>query len=153
MGVLSGSGGGIYSLGLSYYPDSNVQTGADSINGNWSYTYDDFNRLNTAVSSAGLGCAETYDLYGNRLQQNTYNGSCFAGQFTTSGNNNRLDQLSYDAAGNVINDGTHSYAYDAEGRVATVDGGATATYVYDASGRRARKISGGVVDKPSIPKP
>ena len=49
-------------------------------------------------------------------------------------------------AGNVTNDGTHSYSYDAEGRVATVDGGATATYVYDASGRRARKISGGAVD-------
>ena len=144
--MAGGSGGSIYSLGLSYYPDSNVQSGADSINGNWSYTYDDFNRLNTAVSSAGQGCAETYDLYGNRLQQNTYNGSCFAGQFTTSGNNNRLDQMSYDAAGNVINDGTHSYAYDAEGRVATVDGGATATYVYDASGQRARKISGGAVD-------
>ncbi len=48
--------------------------------------------------------------------------------------------------GNVINDGTHSYSYDAEGRIATVDGGGTATYVYDASGRRVRKISGIAVD-------
>jgi RHS repeat-associated protein len=144
--MAGGSGGNIYNLGLSYYPDSNVQTGSDSINGSWTYTYDDFNRLNTAVSAAGLGCAETYDRYGNRLQQNTYNGACFAGQFTSSGNNNRLDQLSYDAAGNVLNDGTHSYAYDAEGRIATVDSGNTATYVYDAGGHRVRKISGGAVD-------
>ncbi len=47
----------------------------------------------------------------------------------------------YDAAGDVTNDGTYTYTYDAEGRVATVDGGSVATYVYDAEGRRVRKIS------------
>jgi hypothetical protein len=41
----------------------------------------------------------------------------------------------------VTNDGNHSYTYDAENRIVSVDGGATATYVYDASGLRVRKSS------------
>ena len=36
----------------------------------------------------------------------------------------------------------HSYAYDAENRIISVDGGAT-TYVYDANGQRVRKTVGG----------
>jgi RHS repeat-associated protein len=43
----------------------------------------------------------------------------------------------------MINDGTHSYKYDAENRIIAVDGGATATYVYDVQGRRVRKTVGG----------
>jgi RHS repeat-associated protein len=39
----------------------------------------------------------------------------------------------------LLNDGTHSYTYDAENRISTVDGGNTATYTYDAEGRRASK--------------
>jgi len=44
----------------------------------------------------------------------------------------------------MVNDGSHSYTYDAENRITQVDGGATATYVYDANGQRVRKLSGGV---------
>jgi YD repeat-containing protein len=40
-----------------------------------------------------------------------------------------------------MNDGTHSYTYDAEDRIVKVDGGGTATYVYDAGGRRIRKTT------------
>jgi len=63
-------------------------------------------------------------------------------------NNNRIDGYSYDASGDLLNDGSHQYTYDAENRVWQVDGGATATYVYDANGRRVRKTtaSGGSVD-------
>jgi YD repeat-containing protein len=45
--------------------------------------------------------------------------------------------------GNLLNDGNHSYTYDAENRVTQVDGGNTATYVYDGSGERVEKIVGG----------
>jgi RHS repeat-associated protein len=45
---------------------------------------------------------------------------------------------SYDAAGNLLADGTHHYAYDAEGNMTQVDNGATATYVYDALNHRVR---------------
>jgi RHS repeat-associated protein len=44
--------------------------------------------------------------------------------------------ITYDAAGNIINDGFHAYSYDAEGRMLTVDGGSRASYVYDSTGRR-----------------
>ncbi|MGA8152577.1 MAG: RHS repeat-associated core domain-containing protein [Terriglobales bacterium] len=45
--------------------------------------------------------------------------------------------MSYDAAGNITNDGSHTYSYDAEGRILTVDGGTTNTYVYNSRGWRA----------------
>jgi hypothetical protein len=50
--------------------------------------------------------------------------------------------VTYDAAGNIINDGVHSYTYDAEYRITKVDSGSTATYLYDAFGRRAQRIVG-----------
>jgi RHS repeat-associated protein len=46
----------------------------------------------------------------------------------------------YDAAGNEINDGMHSYVYDAENRLVSVDGGAV-TYSYDHQNRRMKKVS------------
>ena len=58
--------------------------------------------------------------------------------------NSRAVGYSYDAAGNVINDGVHSYTYDAENRVIAVNGGSTASYVYDSLGRRAEKITNGL---------
>jgi YD repeat-containing protein len=67
-------------------------------------------------------------------------------RFTNSG-------LSYDAAGNLLTDGTgagtFTYTYDAEGRVktATPYGGSTATYTYNALGQRVRReVSTSVVD-------
>ena len=39
----------------------------------------------------------------------------------------------YDAAGNVTNDGVHAYGYDSENRIVSVDGGSTASYAYDQS--------------------
>ena len=47
----------------------------------------------------------------------------------------------YDAAGNMTHDGSHSYTYDAENRLATVDAGATATLVYDAEGHGVKRVS------------
>jgi len=49
----------------------------------------------------------------------------------------------YDSAGNVTNDGSHTYAYDAENRIVNVDGGATASYSYDISNQRYKKVTGG----------
>ena len=56
--------------------------------------------------------------------------------FSTS--NNRITGLSYDAAGNLLNDGTYSYTYDAENKIAKVDG--TSAYTYDGEGQRVRKL-------------
>src|SRR3989441_12032846 len=56
-----------------------------------------------------------------------------------AGNNNRFTGMSYDAAGNLLNDGASTYFYDAENRIQT---GAGVTYTYDGDGRRAQKGTG-----------
>lgn len=64
-------------------------------------------------------------------------------QFTFTGNNNRIDQFSssYDADGNLLSDGQHSYTYDAENRIVALDG--QANYIYDADGVRVAKLGAG----------
>jgi RHS repeat-associated protein len=42
----------------------------------------------------------------------------------------------------MIQDGNHTYAYDAENRLVSVDGGQTATYLYSADGLRVRSTVG-----------
>ncbi len=127
-----------------YAGNGNVLFANDSVNGNWAYTYDSFNRLMTASQNSGQsGYSYVYDQFGNRLQQNVAAGAGFAMILNASGNNNRLDQFTYDAAGNLLNDGNHSYTYDGENRIISVDGGSTATYVYDAEGRRVQKTASG----------
>lgn len=49
---------------------------------------------------------------------------------------------SYDSAGNLTNDGLHSYQYDAENRVVSVDGGATASYSYNHKNHRVKQTAG-----------
>jgi RHS repeat-associated protein len=44
---------------------------------------------------------------------------------------------------NLTNDGFHTYTYDAEGNIMTVDGGSTASYIYDALNHRGRTIVDG----------
>ena len=133
-----------YSFGLSFAPDGNIKSGNDSVNGNWNYTYDDFNRLLTA-NATGQAYNYVYDRFGNRWQQNGP-----VPKSLTFDANNRIPAGSgytYDLAGNLTADGSHTYTYDGEGRILWVDSGSTAQYVYDADGKRVRKItSGAAVD-------
>jgi RHS repeat-associated protein len=154
LGALSGGSdpgnnpGTIYSLSLGYAPNGDVQSANDSANGNWTYVYDDMNRLITSTcgsgctGSYGYGYAYAYDRFGNRWQQQVTGGSGYNVNYSFDANN-RIIGGSYDSAGNLTNDGFHSYAFDAENRIIKVDGGAT-TYVYDAEGRRTSKTTGGV---------
>jgi RHS repeat-associated protein len=89
-----------------------------------------------------VNCMLDLDRFGNRWQQN--GPQSFIATFTGNNpaspqNNNRMDGYSYDAAGNLLNDGTHSYTYDAENRLIKVDSGNTATYLYDANGYRVHR--------------
>jgi len=149
----------VYSFGLTLAPNGDVLTATDSANGNWNYSYDAFNRLvcsnlvsNGSCASPTSGAATysyVYDRFGNRLQQNTSTGGPyhFSANFTGNGtnNNNRMDGFSYDAAGNLLNDGFHQYFYDAENHLIQVDGTlgtcttATACYNYDAEGHRVHR--------------
>jgi RHS repeat-associated protein len=92
------------------------------------------------TNHGGQGLSYDYDRYGNRWHQNVTQGQGPAPQYTFDNSTNRISGsgVTYDALGNVTNDGFHAYAYDAEGRLITVDGGTTATYVYDAEQRRVR---------------
>ncbi len=138
------SGTTIYSYNItSIAPNGDILTANDSANGNWTYTYDAFNRLVGSNKNSGQSIfSYVYDRFGNRWQQNGPNSM----QLTFTGNNpgspqnnNRMDGYSYDAAGNLLNDGLHSYTYDAENHLIKVDNGTTATYVYDANGYRVRR--------------
>jgi len=100
--------GALYTLtipaGTGYAPNSDVLAANDSANGNWAYTYDDFNRLASATQSGQPAYTDVYDRYGNRWKQ-LFNGACTAGATfcaTFDGNNhNNNGLLAYDAAGNA----------------------------------------------------
>ena len=47
----------IYSYSLTFAPNENVLTANDSVNGNWNYSYDQFNRLVCASLSSNTACA------------------------------------------------------------------------------------------------
>jgi RHS repeat-associated protein len=120
-------------------------------NFNRSYTYDSLNRLAGMQETNGIkeSCKPisspttpytitwTYDAWGNRTIQQPNNGTCSFSQAVNA--NNQFSAGSYDAAGDLLGDGVHAYAYDAEGRILNVDGGNTALYVYNAFGQRVAK--------------
>jgi RHS repeat-associated protein len=102
------------------------------------FGYDSLNRLTTSSENSGSNWSQTnaYDRYGNRwVDLGGGNQSLY---FSTS--TNRISGYSYDTAGNLLNDGTHSYTYDAENKIAKVD--SVAAYEYDGAGLRVRKLIG-----------
>jgi RHS repeat-associated protein len=134
----------IYNFNInSFAPNGDVLAATDTANGNWTYSYDQFNRLVGSNKNSGQAVyTYVYDRFGNRWQQN--GPQAFLATFTGNNpgnpqNNNRMDGYSYDAAGNLLNDGNHSYTYDAENRILKVDNGTTATYAYDPDGNRVQK--------------
>jgi RHS repeat-associated protein len=140
--------GSLYTLTIptnGYAPDGDILLANDSVNGNWTYGYDALNRLASA-NATGQAYTYAYDRFGNRWQQNGPHSS----SLSFSGNNNHMDTYSYDAAGNLLNDGTTSYTYDSESYMisATNSISGASSYQYDANGRRIRKttVAKGAVD-------
>jgi RHS repeat-associated protein len=148
-----GTSGSVYSLSIaSYAPNGDILQANDNVNGNWVYTYDDFNRLVTSNKNNNQQAfSYVYDRFGNRWQQNVTAGTGPNPSYAFDAKNRiTTTGVTYDSAGNVRNDGAHAYIYDAENRIIQVDGtagqcsSATACYVYDAEGRRVRKTTGSV---------
>jgi RHS repeat-associated protein len=132
-----------YTWILGYAPDGSVTSASDTVNGNWTYTYDNLNRVSAANGGTNSDYTYAYDRYGNRWQQN----GTHSMSLSFSGNNNRADGYTYDAAGNLqVDNQLCSYTYDAEDRITAVTGGtcSAATYGYDVFGRRISKATGGV---------
>jgi RHS repeat-associated protein len=123
------------------------------------YSYDDLGRLATsAQTSNGFNAQRrfAYDRWGNRtgvwdsttggnqIQNVTLQQSGGAPtnqiQSVTSGG---TVNFAYDSAGNMTADGPHAYSFDAENRLVSVDGGATAQYAYDFRNQRVKKVVAG----------
>jgi RHS repeat-associated protein len=114
-----------------------IQACDDGVGPCANFGYDELNRLTSRSPISGGQNAFTYvyDRYGNRWQENP-NGA----QLSFDSYHNLIDSggFSYDAVGNLKTDSIHTYTYDAEGNLTTVDGGATAKYTYNALNQRVR---------------
>ncbi|HSR54087.1 MAG TPA: RHS repeat-associated core domain-containing protein, partial [Acidobacteriota bacterium] len=109
------------------------------------HAYDGFYRLATAETQGPhWGLSFSYDRYGNRLSQSATKGSPPTHSATVDAYSNRMTAWSYDEAGNVLGDTRHSYAFDANNKIVSMDSG-TATYAYDAQGSRVKKTVGGAI--------
>src|SRR6185369_8606970 len=125
------------------------------------YTYDNYSRLVTSDQTSNGSSAQrrfAYDRWGNRTGVwNATSGGTQIQSIALQGSGgiptNQIASVtagstlnySYDAAGNVTSDGVHSYGYDSENRIVSVDGGSTASYAYDNENRRHKKTIGATV--------
>jgi YD repeat-containing protein len=126
------------------------------------HAYDALNRLTSSCTMSGSSCATSgsplYNLtfgytadssngqYGNMscVINGQTNGACPQVVFAASTNRATTissSSIGYDAAGNVTSDPstgtTHTYQWDAEGRLASIDSGSRYSIVYNALGNRA----------------
>ncbi len=83
-----------------------------------------------------------------RITNAQTNGPCPNWSFSATTNRISNAFFTYDAAGNLTKDGkgagTHTYQWDAENRLKSVDTGSTASYTYNALGQRVEKNLGGI---------
>ena len=120
------------------------------------YTYDSLYRLTSAITTGSTaypkwGLSETYDRYGNRTAQSTITGqgctgvTCPTNSVSVNASNNRINTsgYTYDAGGNMTNDGVNTIVYDGENRATgSSNGSASGVYTYDGNGLRVQKVSG-----------
>lgn len=103
------------------------------------FTYDTLNRLSTSQEQSGSSWTQTngYDRYGNRT---VTAGTGTALTFNAANNRITTSGYTYDSAGNVIVDPSHSYTFDAENKILKLD--TVLAYAYDGEGKRVRKFVG-----------
>ena len=155
-GTTSGNSGQLMAIG------NNPSAQPSSINGQnrtQSFSYDDLGRLVNASSWGISQRSYSYDRWGNRtamtdsimaasqsitLQpQPGASTGLPSNRIASVTNNGVTASYGYDAAGNLTNDGLHSYQYDAENRIAKVDAGTSneASYSYDANNWRVKRTT------------
>jgi RHS repeat-associated protein len=138
-----------YNLGVA--DNGNVSQITNNLNANrtQTYSYDEMNRVKTALTqgtsgSLCWGLDYSYDIYANlkTVFLDAGRPSCTWTTLNASvDTNNHITNtgFSYDAAGNVLSDGSFNYTWDAESELKTAAG---LTYSYDGDGRRAQKSNG-----------
>jgi RHS repeat-associated protein len=113
-----------------------------------SYGYDALDRL-TSATAPGIIQTYSYDPNGNRLTE-TLGAETTSYGYTPG--SNRLQtrtqgtpqNYTHDPAGNLIADGTHTYTYDARGRmVQSTTGALTTSYRHNGLGQRVSKTAPG----------
>jgi len=149
-GITAGTSGSLLNLGYGYTAsggvvnDGRIRSRTDSVQPKHSaaYTFDSLHRLTDVLNSnPSWEIGWVYDNYGNRTSQTPYglaNTLVGLGTQSISYSSNRNSALTYDSAGDVTNDGVNSYAYDGEGRLKSVGGGAI-TYDYDGDNQMIRR--------------
>jgi RHS repeat-associated protein len=120
------------------------------------FIYDSLNRIQQGYSS-GTQWGETFgptatnpgvapstpgiDAWANLTNRSGVTGKTYYEPLSvTAGTNNQLSGFNYDAAGNMILNGSASYFYDAENRLIATAG---YSYVYDGDGQRVEKCTQG----------
>jgi RHS repeat-associated protein len=114
------------------------------------FAFDTLNRIAAANTQATTGTNAWglqfgYDVWGNLLSASTTQGNppnlCVnastSNRLTTTCTG--LTTFSYDAAGNMLYDGSYNYTFNGEGEMNSAAG---ATYTYDGDGKRVQKSSG-----------
>lgn len=104
---------------------------AGAVLGNLTYTHDQAGRrvaVGGSFARTGMPAA---------LANASYNDSNQLTQFGPAA-------LTYDANGNLTNDGTNSYSWNARNQLVSITGAVTASFEYDPFGRRISKTVGGV---------
>ncbi|MBX3301638.1 MAG: RHS repeat protein [Nitrospira sp.] len=135
------------------YDNANRRTSLSySNNTTTSYAYDLASRLTGITHNGPSGIVEaltyTYDAAGNRtgLARSNASASLLPAAVASATYDAANEQtsfagatLTYDANGNLTNDGVNTYQWDARNRLLGISGGTTAAFTYDALGRRTHK--------------
>ncbi len=135
---------GSLAVGLGY-DHANRRTSLTYPNGtSTSYAYDVASRLTNINHTGPSGIIEAltyaYDPAGNRTSL-TRNNAAASATYDAANEQTAFagSTLIYDANGNLTNDGTNIYVWDARNRLVSISGGATASFHYDVLGRRVQK--------------
>ena len=136
----------IMNLQYAYDAIGNITSRTDLLDNNRSETYA-YDAIGQLISFARGGNTTTFefDQLGNRIRtlqngiQTDYATNNVNAYVSVSGLLSFTPQ--YDANGNLLTDGTHTYSYDFNNRLVEIDNGTTSTYKYDALGRRMAKDS------------
>ncbi len=144
------------------YDNANRRTSLGYSNGtSTSYAYDLASRL-TNITHHGPGSSVieavtySYDAAGNRLSLTRANGTAsLVPNAVSSAIYDAANEqtafagatLTYDDNGNLTNDGTNTYQWDARNRLMGMSGGTSGSFSYDALGRRTSKAIGSVTSQ------
>ncbi len=141
------SGGVSADLDLVYTYDANDNVASVDDGSTDTFTYDSLDRL-TAVDYGDDATEITYawDASGNlETRDGDYTSLNFGTVSPRSFSNNQYTSFTYDAVGNLTDDGAVTYGYDARGQITSAtDGSDSAAVIYDAEGRRVlRSVTSG----------